>query len=206
MIVYHGSFTEVKNPSNKIGRIDIDFGQGFYTTEDKHMAEKWAAGKGTSVNNIYDLDLKGLNVVTLGLTKQWLDFVAYNRGFSNRSFNTENIDVIIGPTADDRMFNTISAYLDGVLSADKAIKYLNVVGYSNQIVLKSDKALQNISFIKSVEIKGQQKNFLRNQILYDRKVATQGLKELMNMDRIEANTKRLISDENSYQQDDNYER
>lgn len=35
MIVYHGSFIEVKNPDILIGRTDIDFGQGFYVTMDK---------------------------------------------------------------------------------------------------------------------------------------------------------------------------
>ncbi len=206
MIVYHGSFIEVKNPDILIGRTDIDFGQGFYVTKDKRMAEKWAAGKTTSINNMYELNLNGLNVITLGLTRQWLDFIAYNRGYSDQSFDISDVDVIIGPTADDKMFNTISSYLEGDLSAEKAIKYLNIVGYSNQIALKTERAINNISFIKSMEIKGLQKDLLRNQILYDRKVATQGLKELINMDKIKTNNRRLISDENSNKQDTDYER
>lgn len=76
----------------------------------------------------------------------------------------------------------------------------------NQIVLKTERAVDNISFIKSMEIKGLQKDLLRNQILYDRKVATQGLKELINMDKIKTNNRRLISDENSNEQDTDYER
>lgn len=170
------------------------------------MSEKWAAGKTTSINNIYELNFDGLNVITLGLTQQWLDFIAYNRGYSDQSFDISDVDVIIGPTADDKMFNTISSYLEGDLSAEKAIKYLNIVGYSNQIVLKTERAVDNISFIKSMEIKGLQKDLLRNQILYDRKVATQGLKELINMDKIKTNNRRLISDENSNEQDTDYER
>lgn len=206
MIVYHGSSIEVKNPNILVGRTDIDFGQGFYVTKDKRMAEKWAAGKTTSINNMYELNFDDLNVITLGLTQQWLDFIAYNRGYSDQSFDISDVDVIIGPTADDKMFNTISSYLEGDLSAEKAIKYLNIVGYSNQIVLKTERAIDNIAFIKSMEIKGLQKDLLRNQILYDRKVATQGLKELINMDKIKTNNRRLISDENSNEQDTDYER
>lgn len=206
MIVYHGSSIEVKNPDISIGRTDIDFGQGFYVTKDKRMAEKWAAGKAMSINNMYELNFDGLNVITLGLTQQWLDFIAYNRGYSEQSFDISDVDVIIGPTADDKMFNTISSYLEGDLSAEKAIKYLNIVGYSNQIVLKTERAVDNISFIKSLEIKGLQKELLRNQILYDRKVATQGLKELINMDKVKTNNRRLVSDENSNEQDSDYER
>ena len=32
MIVYHGSWLEVKNPDLKHSRSDVDFGKGFYVT------------------------------------------------------------------------------------------------------------------------------------------------------------------------------
>ena len=47
------------------------------------------------------------------------------------------------------MFVTISTYLAGFLSAEQAIKYLNVAGFSNQIVLRTEKALEKLSFIKN---------------------------------------------------------
>lgn len=39
--VYHGSYCEVDKPSLDNGRMDADFGSGFYVTPDLTMAEKW---------------------------------------------------------------------------------------------------------------------------------------------------------------------
>lgn len=197
MIVYHGSSQEVQKPNLLHGRVDTDFGLGFYLTEDKRMAEKWAVGKNISIVNKYDLNLEGLNVVRLGLSEQWLEFVTSNRGFNDKKFNIDDVDVIIGPTADDKMFNTISNYMSGFITSEQAIKYLNVANYSNQIVLKTEKALQQISFIESKEIKGFQKTNLLQQVSYDRKMANIMLHELIERDRQSSKiNERLVSDEN----------
>ena len=110
--VYHGSYTEIKNPELKRGRIDVDFGTGFYLTEDKNMALKWASRKDTAVLNSYKLNYDGLNVIKLGLTENWLRFVASCRGESNEKFDLSGVDVIIGPTADDKMFSTLTNYFE----------------------------------------------------------------------------------------------
>lgn len=200
MKVYHGTSLEIKNPNLLHSRTDIDFGVGFYVTEDKKMAEKWATGKANSVVNSYELDSTNLHVVHLGLSKQWLDFVAYNRGFGNISFDTTNIDIIVGPTADDKMFQTISSYLSGFITADQAIRYLNVAGYSNQIVLKSEKALQKLSFLGSKRIYGLQKQELLNQIYLERRMSN---KLLQDMIRETEKTKKEVSlqNEDSYEEE-----
>ena len=41
MIVYHGSWLEVKNPDLKHSRSDVDFGKGFYVTPLRDQAVKW---------------------------------------------------------------------------------------------------------------------------------------------------------------------
>ena len=41
-ILYHGSYTEVTAPLAKVGRRNLDFGQGFYLTSLKTQAENWA--------------------------------------------------------------------------------------------------------------------------------------------------------------------
>lgn len=183
MRVFHGSSVSIPNPDLEHSRIDIDFGPGFYLTEDKHMAEKWAVGRKISIINEYDLNLSGLKVINLGLTKQWLDFVAYNRGYGDILFDTADADVIIGPTADDKMFVTISTYLSGFLSAKRAIEYLNVAGFSNQIVLKTEKALNNLSFLKSKEITGLQKQNLLNLVKNERYLASKALQEMLQADK-----------------------
>ena len=41
--LYHGSYTEVSAPLAKVGRRNLDFGQGFYLTSIRKQAENWAA-------------------------------------------------------------------------------------------------------------------------------------------------------------------
>lgn len=39
MILYHGSYVEIKEPSLSFSRDNLDFGKGFYTTPIKEQAE-----------------------------------------------------------------------------------------------------------------------------------------------------------------------
>ena len=42
MILYHGSYTQIKNPKIFFQEKGRDFGFGFYTTSIKEQAERWA--------------------------------------------------------------------------------------------------------------------------------------------------------------------
>lgn len=42
LTVYHGSTIQVDSPIAKAGRENLDFGQGFYVTDIKEQAERWA--------------------------------------------------------------------------------------------------------------------------------------------------------------------
>jgi hypothetical protein len=54
MIVYHGSFCEIKEPEIRISTHDKDFGQGFYCTALQEQAERWAKRFQPSIINIYE--------------------------------------------------------------------------------------------------------------------------------------------------------
>lgn len=42
MKVYHGSIIEVAHPLVSLGRRNLDFGKGFYVTDIKEQAQRWA--------------------------------------------------------------------------------------------------------------------------------------------------------------------
>lgn len=42
MILYHGSYTEVKKPDISFSRRNLDFGRGFYVTPIYEQARKWS--------------------------------------------------------------------------------------------------------------------------------------------------------------------
>lgn len=42
MMLYHGSYVEIKEPSLSFSRDNLDFGKGFYVTPICEQAKKWA--------------------------------------------------------------------------------------------------------------------------------------------------------------------
>lgn len=177
LTVYHGSSETVDKPDLEHSRVDIDFGVGFYLTEDEKMAKKWASSKNNSVVNKYELSLSGLKVYEFSLDKEWLDYVKSNRMMSEKG-KFKDYDVLIGATADDKLFDTIREYLDETMNAEETIETLNVLGYSQQIVIKSEKALENIQFISSKELHSLEKQSYRNLLVSDRKIASAKTLEL----------------------------
>ncbi len=182
MLIFHGSSVEVKYPDVKHSRTDIDFGHGFYLTEDDHMAKKWACNKARSILNAYNVDFSSLEVKRLGADPEWLDYVIANRmqDFSNVPFDDNKYDVIIGPTADDKLFVTIDMYCDGLLSIEQALKVVNCMNYSEQIVFKNDEAIKaGLSFEYSKEITGFEKDNLKLQFTHDSRTAAKKTQELI---------------------------
>ena len=52
MLVYHGSYVEIRQPEIRKGRNTKDFGNGFYCTVIKEQAQRWAKRYRTSVVNV----------------------------------------------------------------------------------------------------------------------------------------------------------
>lgn len=152
----------------------MDFGKGFYLTEDKRMAQKWACNKVNSIVNMYEADLSSLKVKYLEADEEWMDYVAYNRTHEgSRPFEDVQYDVIVGPTADDKLFATLDLYADGVLSKEQAIKVINCMNYSSQVVFKNDIAIKSALVFKGAkELKGLEKQNIYAQMIEDRKLAS----------------------------------
>ena len=64
-LFYHGAIVEVREPLTHVGRPDLDFGQGFYVTNDCRQAVDWALTKAArkrnakAVVNVYKFDFDG---------------------------------------------------------------------------------------------------------------------------------------------------
>ena len=74
MRLYHFAQAEIKKPDIRHGRMNADFGQGFYLTENRSFAEKWAA-----VVNIYELETTGLLIKRFSRDSAWFDYIFGNR-------------------------------------------------------------------------------------------------------------------------------
>lgn len=106
MRLFHGTRCEFSTPELDKCRKHKDFGQGFYLTENKKMAENWAKKQDSTIGpilvNIYEIDDKiftsgGLNVKIFEANREWVEFVYNNR---EDEYFTHPYDIVIGPVAD----------------------------------------------------------------------------------------------------------
>lgn len=182
MKLYHGSNAIIEAPDLSMSREDIDFGRGFYLSETEKTACKWACKKHNSIVNEYDFHPEGLKIKYFSLDKEWLDFVCANRNME-KIHGYDEYDVLVGPIADDKLYSTIEMYEDGFLSANQAIPIMDCMKYGNQIVLKTEKALLQLDFVRSRKISGKEKESLRILVKEERHIANQRTEEMLKEQR-----------------------
>lgn len=68
--------------------------------------------------------------------------------------------------------------------ANEAVKYLNIANHSNQIVLKTNTAIEQCQFIEARQIPNDKANIIRKLSSKQRIEASQKLKELKIQDRL----------------------
>jgi len=149
MLLYHVGFSEIKTPDVKYGRSNADFGQGFYTSSDKDFSEKWAKKRKTetTIFNAYELDETNLKIKRFKRDQEWFDYI-----FSNRNFKEDYLseyDVIIGPIANDTIYDTWGILTSGLIDSKKALEVLSVGPEYEQVTLKTQKAADNLKFLSS---------------------------------------------------------
>lgn len=150
MKVYHGSDTVVDAPMILKPSRKMDFGSGFYVTQSHVQAEKWARSvcrkrrSPTPYVTEYDYEPKpGMNVLVFeGPTEAWFDFVMRNR----REETSHDYDIVIGPVADDSVYDTLFQFENGFLSRDEAILKLNSAKLDGQILFHTHKSLECITY------------------------------------------------------------
>jgi len=133
----------------------LDFGTGFYTTENKIQASSFAEKvfrrrkEGKPVVSVYDFDEAAAFSVCKVLRfnapdEKWLDFVSTHR---NRSYQGDAYELIYGPVANDDIFLTFHLYASGELTKEETITRLKVKKLYNQLVFSSERAISYLKFI-----------------------------------------------------------
>ena len=156
MILYHGSFQEVSNPDLEHSRPNVDFGRGFYTTSIFTQAVKWSEKfKNRGRNGIissYTFDEQSLETLKVlsfkTYSEEWLDFILNCRSGKDVS----DYDIVIGGVANDKVFNTVELYFDGLIDKNEALKRLRYEEPNLQICFRSMEALSRLHFEGSEQI------------------------------------------------------
>jgi hypothetical protein len=150
-----------------------DFGQGFYLTTDKNQAERFVRTaiikSGQKLKrgyvNIFNLgSLNNLHTYEFETTNdRWLHCVCAHRKpklFSQEVAEWDSYEVLAGKIANDDTMTTLTIYLQGGYgeigspeAVNTAISVLKPQNLKDQICLRTDKAINAISFMDAYEVK-----------------------------------------------------
>jgi hypothetical protein len=169
-ILYHGSENIIEKPVFGKGALTNDYGRGFYCTEEVELAKEWACAKNMNgYANKYEINMTGLSVLELNSTDynilNWLAILTSNRTYWERSsiseqskkylaenflIDIDTYDVIVGYRADDSYFSFAQDFVANVISLRQLANAMHLGKLGTQIVLKSKKAFEQLSFLESL--------------------------------------------------------
>ncbi|MBF0648743.1 DUF3990 domain-containing protein [Dysgonomonas sp. GY75] len=150
MNVYHGGYCLIKTPEIITGRYAKDFGTGFYCTELKEQAVRWARRYDTPMVSIYNFESnENLNILQFTeMTEDWLDFIV-----SCRNGEAHGYDIVIGAMANDQVYNYVSDFISGVITREQFWALAKFKHPTHQINFYTEESLKCLVFINSEEVK-----------------------------------------------------
>lgn len=145
-----------------------DFGAGFYLGETFESASIWICEYNeSSVYAFYFQNSENLKIINFDVSKEWLFAILYYREtFNNYELNSEiktlikNIeqsDAIIAPIADNQMYDTINRFAQGEITDEQCIHALSATNLGKQFVLKTQKAINQLTLIDHMFLCSQEK-------------------------------------------------
>ena len=174
--IYHGSPKVIEQPVFGEGKVHNDYGRGFYCTEHAELAKEWACSSDNDgYANHYQLDMTGLSVLNLNTPEynilNWLAILLENRKFNvaeglpqrARAYILENFkvdykkyDIIIGYRANDSYFSYAGDFVNGTLSLSDLSEAMRLGKLGEQVVLKSKKAFDALTFVEAIKAPRQE--------------------------------------------------
>ena len=155
MFLFHGSSRAFVLPKIVASLHALDFGAAFYTTSSQRQAERWARlavrrrNSGVATVSTYEFDEAGMGDLLVrefqGPTREWLHFVAENRGNVYRGVK---YDLVIGPIPNDRAVAVICSYMAGDIDDEAALKLLKGQKLDDQFAFLTCRALAHLHFVK----------------------------------------------------------
>jgi hypothetical protein len=164
MIVYHGSNVIVEKPQLVKQHRFLDFGSGFYTTENQNQALSFAEKvyrrekEGYPIVSIYEINeeaaFSACSLLRFSAPDEtWLDFVYANR---TGTYQGTPYELIYGAVANDDVYETFNLFAAGVLNKKDTLKRLKIKKLYNQLVFTSQQALSFLKFKSVLEEKSNE--------------------------------------------------
>ena len=113
----------------------------FILTPDRDFAYRWA--RENAVVNEYELEEGDLDLFRFSRSVEWVEYIFHNR----RGKDLRTNDVIMGPIANDTIFDTMGIITSGFLRMEDALKLLMIGPEYTQVAVKTEKAAGQLRWI-----------------------------------------------------------
>lgn len=158
--LYHGSNVIVTEPLVNVGRKNLDFGTGFYLTAIKDQAHQWTqriaiqrGGVDGYISHFefdYNQVLKTQNYKIIRFEKydkNWLEFIVKSRKGETPWLD---YDIVEGGVADDKVIESIEAYIAGYASLEVTLGQLAYRNPNHQICVRRQEIVDK--YLKFIEV------------------------------------------------------
>jgi hypothetical protein len=160
MKVYHGSYTRIETIDLSQAEANKDFGKGFYVTNIRKHAQRWAERIAREHNTtpVVTEFLFHKTSYTDSIYKvlrfpqpcsEWVKFIIMNRD-PNILKPAHNYDIVEGPIANDWVTSQIKLYEKGKISMETLIEKLTHGEDTHQICLCTVESLGAIKLLENV--------------------------------------------------------
>ena len=172
LILYHGSKSGIKGSIAPKSRERCDFGKGFYMGTKPYQPLTLISDFEESKFYVISLGMTGLRVLKVKPDLEWAMLVAYNRGKMDEVIGTslymhyaemsKGYDVIVGNSANDRMFYVLDNFFLGNITDKALVMSLSALQLGQQYVAITEKACKHVKIEAEVELSQLERIFLRD--------------------------------------------
>lgn len=172
-LLFHGAKSSIEGELNvHTGRVNNDFGQGFYAGESYEQAISFISGFEKSSVYFLDFNDQNLRCKKYEVNQEWMMTIAYYRGLLGAYEShpvvkrlieeSRDCDYIIAPIADNRMFQIINSFIDGEITDEQCKHCLAATHLGSQYVFISDQAIEQVKLIERCYISNKEKEYYKN--------------------------------------------
>ena len=159
VLLFHGAKTMIEgNIRLDYNKKINDFGNGFYCGESLEQSAMFVATHKKSSLYMLKFSPSNLQRREFYVNREWMLTIAYYRGRLNSYTGTdivrklvkanEEIDYIVAPIADNRMFEIIDSFIEGEITDVQCQHCLSATNLGKQYVFVSQRALDNITLLE----------------------------------------------------------
>lgn len=165
IILFHGSKYGLDEIAHDGSRNDCDFGPGFYLTKSYDSALSFVESNIESSVYAFSLNTEDLNIVEFDTSIEWIILICHYRkhidiisNYKDVLEKIENADVIVAPIADNKMFEILNEFENGLITTVQALHALSASRLGKQYVIKSEKAKKRLTKLNQMFICSKEKD------------------------------------------------